>query len=652
MYQGFPPGFQPLPHGWEMKHDPNSGRPFFIDHKTRTTSWEDPRTQKAYTAPSSQPMNQSPSQPFQIPATGGMQQYQPPVSSSNQPYRMSQPIARQAYQSPVPISQPYQVAPGQPPQMSSLRQPYTPPENLGQGNPYQQQQQQQQQQQLAMSSKPYQPNHNAITTMPNTSQTYQMLPAGPTYQTPAVNGQSLPGGVNQSVPQSPNLPQLAQSVAPSQEPQVSVHSTQRHQVPRSSFDQPYHTSVRNQGQPQMEAVPLPSHPAQEKMLPPQANQAYQTPASTQQFQNSGQINRSMPSQVNHQPHHPPANQAQVPFQSTGPVLPAPVQTSQPGYHMPRQQSARPFQAQPHSPQVDMSYQMDTKPSMAPFPVSGMAASHQVPLSHATGSSQQPQHSMQPSLSQPSGIVPTSKPPEQFVYQNNYGFPPSSVPNVPGNRATVSNNPYQSSQSAAPQQAADGRLPPYSTSVAPQQPQWMPSFANPAHVASQYQQNAQQVSYPPDQSSNRQPQSQSIPGSYQSGSFTSPPGYPVANQQQPVLPSHPVYGHPSTLAYGATYQQPGVPVPHSQYTLLRSTSSEAKISSIDVLLCRAEELEPRILSFSGRRGDREFIFLDEQLTKLILELDKVQTGGFEEIRAARKSAVQRIQFLINTLEAKG
>ena len=32
-----------------MKHDPNSGRPFFIDHKTRTTSWEDPRTQKAYT---------------------------------------------------------------------------------------------------------------------------------------------------------------------------------------------------------------------------------------------------------------------------------------------------------------------------------------------------------------------------------------------------------------------------------------------------------------------------------------------------------------------------------------------------------------------------------------------------------------------------
>lgn len=51
------------------------------------------------------------------------------------------------------------------------------------------------------------------------------------------------------------------------------------------------------------------------------------------------------------------------------------------------------------------------------------------------------------------------------------------------------------------------------------------------------------------------------------------------------------------------------------------------------------------------GDREFIFLDEQLTKLILELDKVQTDGLEEIRVARKSAVQRIQYLIDALESK-
>lgn len=91
---------------------------------------------------------------------------------------------------------------------------------------------------------------------------------------------------------------------------------------------------------------------------------------------------------------------------------------------------------------------------------------------------------------------------------------------------------------------------------------------------------------------------------------------------------------------------------AQYSPHRSASSASKISSIDMLLCHAEELEPRVLNFSGRRGDREFIFLDEQLTKLILDLDKVQTDGLEDVRIARKSAVQRIQFLIDTLESKG
>ncbi|XP_035889786.1 E3 ubiquitin-protein ligase NEDD4 isoform X2 [Phyllostomus discolor] len=36
MEQGF------LPKGWELRHAPN-GRPFFIDHNTKTTTWEDPR---------------------------------------------------------------------------------------------------------------------------------------------------------------------------------------------------------------------------------------------------------------------------------------------------------------------------------------------------------------------------------------------------------------------------------------------------------------------------------------------------------------------------------------------------------------------------------------------------------------------------------
>jgi hypothetical protein len=39
-----------LPPGWEMLPDARTGWPYFVDHNTQTTSWEDPRMvgQKCY----------------------------------------------------------------------------------------------------------------------------------------------------------------------------------------------------------------------------------------------------------------------------------------------------------------------------------------------------------------------------------------------------------------------------------------------------------------------------------------------------------------------------------------------------------------------------------------------------------------------------
>jgi len=34
---------EPLPHGWEMLVDATTGWPFFVDHNTQTTTWQDPR---------------------------------------------------------------------------------------------------------------------------------------------------------------------------------------------------------------------------------------------------------------------------------------------------------------------------------------------------------------------------------------------------------------------------------------------------------------------------------------------------------------------------------------------------------------------------------------------------------------------------------
>ena len=36
---------QPLPPGWEMRRDPR-GRVYYVDHNTRTTTWQRPNTER------------------------------------------------------------------------------------------------------------------------------------------------------------------------------------------------------------------------------------------------------------------------------------------------------------------------------------------------------------------------------------------------------------------------------------------------------------------------------------------------------------------------------------------------------------------------------------------------------------------------------
>ena len=78
------------------------------------------------------------------------------------------------------------------------------------------------------------------------------------------------------------------------------------------------------------------------------------------------------------------------------------------------------------------------------------------------------------------------------------------------------------------------------------------------------------------------------------------------------------------------------------------SETDRIASIAL---EADALLPRIEAFSGPRNDREFLYLDEMLTRLLLKLDDVIVDGREDVRQARKEAIASIQNCINRLEAK-
>lgn len=56
-------------------------------------------------------------------------------------------------------------------------------------------------------------------------------------------------------------------------------------------------------------------------------------------------------------------------------------------------------------------------------------------------------------------------------------------------------------------------------------------------------------------------------------------------------------------------------------------------------------------FGGKRGDKDYMYLDEMLTRNLLKLDTIDTNGKESIRLARREAIKCVQASIAVLEAK-
>ena len=79
---------------------------------------------------------------------------------------------------------------------------------------------------------------------------------------------------------------------------------------------------------------------------------------------------------------------------------------------------------------------------------------------------------------------------------------------------------------------------------------------------------------------------------------------------------------------------------------------ADLDQIERIRRETETLMPRIEAFNGRdRRDRDFVYLDEMLTRLLLKLDNVEVEGRDDVRLARKGAITSIQRCINLLESK-
>ncbi|XP_018023076.1 putative mediator of RNA polymerase II transcription subunit 12 [Hyalella azteca] len=76
-----------------------------------------------------------------------------------------------------------------------------------------------------------------------------------------------------------------------------------------------------------------------------------------------------------------------------------------------------------------------------------------------------------------------------------------------------------------------------------------------------------------------------------------------------------------------------------------------LEKIEQVRSKTEEFMQKVDAFTGTKKDREFLYLDEMLTRALISLDDIDPDGNAEIRQARKNLIKDINSKISLLEKK-
>lgn len=105
----------------------------------------------------------------------------------------------------------------------------------------------------------------------------------------------------------------------------------------------------------------------------------------------------------------------------------------------------------------------------------------------------------------------------------------------------------------------------------------------------------------------------------------------------------------TSGPGQTAAPSQSPAPSQQ--IPQSLSNIPSLAKVQQVMARVQLLQEDVDEFVGKKADKSYRCLEELLTKELLVLDSVETQGQENVRQARKEAVQRIQAILDQLEKK-
>ncbi|GIY55938.1 BAG domain-containing protein [Caerostris extrusa] len=84
---------------------------------------------------------------------------------------------------------------------------------------------------------------------------------------------------------------------------------------------------------------------------------------------------------------------------------------------------------------------------------------------------------------------------------------------------------------------------------------------------------------------------------------------------------------------------------------KGTPEELALKKIENVLEKLKGYHEDIEKFTGTIKDKQYRYLDEMLTRCMLDLDVIDTMGLETVRLSRKAAVKKVQASLDLLESK-
>ncbi|XP_071443344.1 BAG domain-containing protein Samui [Hetaerina americana] len=114
---------------------------------------------------------------------------------------------------------------------------------------------------------------------------------------------------------------------------------------------------------------------------------------------------------------------------------------------------------------------------------------------------------------------------------------------------------------------------------------------------------------------------------------------------------PQHSTPHPQASAPQKPKPETPPPQQQPPPPKQALPKDPIARVQAIVEEVNKLKNKVESFSGSRSDKEYIYLDEMLTRNLLKLDDIETEGKDSIRQARKEAIRLIERCISLLESK-